>query len=224
MASMLRRSFVAAVVVGALAPASALAQEPSATEGTFLDETVEVSRTAASTETCTAPELSNPLAGFKDHRDYFVAPGGDFEAGAEGWQLEGGARVVAGNEPFFVMGAGHARSLALPPGSSATSPEMCVDLNYPTFRFLLAQVQADDDHELAVDVIYPALEKNNVREAKHMKAKHAWKLTKDIKLEPQRLGKQSGWRKVALRFRAEDGDSSGEIVVDNILIDPRARA
>lgn len=223
MSPSLRRSFVAAVVVGALAPASALAQEPSATEGTFLDETVEVARTAGSVETCSDPDLSTPLTDFKDQRSYFLAPGGDFEAGLEGWQLQGGARVVDGNEPFYVLGAGHARSLALPPGSTATSPEMCVDLNYPTFRFLLSQVAADGDHELAVDVIYPALEKDNVREAKRMKAKHEWKLTKDIKLEPQRLGKQSGWRKVALRFRAKDSDKGGEIVVDNILIDPRAR-
>ena len=68
---------------------------------------------------------------------------------------------------------------------------MCVDLNYPTFRFFATQLEQDTDAELAVDVIYPALAKNNVRQAKkyRLKSKDGWQLSDDIKLEPQRLGK-----------------------------------
>jgi hypothetical protein len=72
-------------------------------------------------------------------------------------------------------------------------------------------------------VIYPALASKNVREARRfrLKGKDGWELSDDIKLEPQRLGKQSGWRKVAIRFRVKPGKKPASYRVDDILIDPR---
>src|SRR3954452_21149746 len=171
-----------------------------ADSGQVLAAPVHPETTAEGEATCTAPQLFNPLTAFKDQRSYFVAPEGDFEnPQLPGWQLDGGASVRDGGSTQAVLGADHAMSLTLPAGSSATSPEMCVDLNYPTFRFFATQLEADTDADLAVDVIYPALAKDNVRQAKkfRLKAKDGWELSDDIKLEPQRLGKQSGWRKVA---------------------------
>ena len=154
-------------------------------------------------------DLFNPLLAFKDRRDYFVAPAGDFEDSEppRAGSSRAGPRVTSGNSPHAVTGEAHANSLSLPAGSSATSPEMCVDLSYPTFRFFVAQLEPDTDSDLAIDVIYPGLAKNNVREAKkfRLKAKDGWKLSDDIKLEPQRLGKAWGWRRIAIRFRVEIG-------------------
>jgi hypothetical protein len=197
---------------------------PIEADGTVLAETVRPDESAAGEQTCAAPRLFNPLVAFKDRRDYFIAPAGDFEdSSLPGWQLTGGASVTSGNSTHAVMGEGQASSLSLPPGSSATTPEMCVDLNYPTFRFFVSQLEEDTDSDLAVDVIYPALARNNVREAKKLKlrAKDGWRLSDDIKLEPQRLGKRSGWRRVAIRFRVEDGKKASDYRVDDILIDPR---
>ena len=131
--------------------------------------------------------------------------------------------MTSGNSPHAVTGEAHANSLSLPAGSSATSPEMCVDLSYPTFRFFVAQLERDTDSDLAIDVIYPALAKDNVRQAKKLKlkAKDGWKLSDDIKLEPQRLGKAWGWRRIAIRFRVESDHKSAAYRVDDILIDPR---
>ena len=139
-----------------------------------------------------------------------------------GWQLEGGASLVAGGSTHAVLGSTNL-SLALPPGSSATSPEMCVDLNYPTFRFFATQLEQDTDAQLAVDVIYPALAEKNVRQAERfrLKSRDGWALSHDIKLEPQRLGKRSGWRKVAIRFRVEPGKRPASYRIDDVLIDPR---
>jgi hypothetical protein len=67
-----------------------------------------------------------------DPDSYVLAPDGGFEQSAAGWRLSGGAAVVAGNEPWSVLGGSH--SLSLPAGSSATSPAMCVGLLYPTVR------------------------------------------------------------------------------------------
>ena len=127
-----------------------------AESGQVLAETVHPQSTAAGEATCSAPELFNPLTAFKDDRDYFVAPAGDFEdPQLPGWQLEGGASLTDGGSTHAVIGGTQSFSLTLPPGSSATSPEMCVDLNYPTFRFFATQLEQDTDAELAVDVIYP---------------------------------------------------------------------
>ena len=213
-----------------LSAPAAHAQEPAidspieADTGQVLAETVHPETTAAGEATCSAPELFNPLTAFKDGRDYFVAPAGDFEDPAlPGWLLEGGAALADGGSTHAVTGGTQSFSLSLPPGGSATSPEMCVDLNYPTFRFFATQLEQDTDAELAVDVIYPGLAKNNVRQAKkyRLKSRDGWRLSDDVKLEPQRLGKASGWRKIAIRFRVKPGNKPATYRIDDVLIDPR---
>ncbi len=78
---------------------------------------------------------SNPFLRFIDPLPYTLMPGGDFESGAAGWKLSGGARVTDGSEPWNVTGKAGSRSLLLPPGSSATSPAMCMGLVLPVVRF-----------------------------------------------------------------------------------------
>jgi hypothetical protein len=80
-------------------------------------------------------DASQPFLRFLDPLPYTLVPDGGFEGGAAGWDLDGGARVVSGNEPFGLSGAG-SRSLSLPAGSSATSPPMCVGLVLPVVRFV----------------------------------------------------------------------------------------
>ena len=75
-----------------------------------------------------------PFLRWLDPLPYTLLPGGDFESGAAGWKLSGGARVVDGNEPFDVGGSGSS-SLLLPAGSSATSPPMCMGLVLPVVRY-----------------------------------------------------------------------------------------
>jgi len=77
----------------------------------------------------------HPFLRFLDPLPYTLAPDGGFEAGAAGWKLSGGAKVVTGNEPFALSGPG-TKSLQLPAGSSATSPPMCVGLLLPIVRFV----------------------------------------------------------------------------------------
>jgi len=100
---------------------------------------------------------------------------------------------------------------------------MCVDLNYPTFRFLAVQRQLAADAGLQVDVIYPEIAKGNVHMAATYKSERTWELMKDVKLEPQRAGKKPGWRRVALRFRVPATKKGAVWNVDNILVDPRCR-
>ena len=84
---------------------------------------------------CTPKPTTQPFLPWGDATPYNLAPGGAFEASGPAWTLRGGASTVSGNEPWKVAGAGHTRSLRLPPGASATSPTICVGLEHPSIRF-----------------------------------------------------------------------------------------
>src|SRR5262249_5656895 len=81
--------------------------------------------------------LSRPFLPCGDTAHYALAPNGDFETGWAGWTLSGGARVVDGNEPFYVTNSGDDSSLSLPAGSSATSAPMCISVLSGKMRFFV---------------------------------------------------------------------------------------
>jgi hypothetical protein len=185
----------------------------------------EPAATAETRQTCADPQIEQPFLSFEDARDYVLAPGGSFEdPSLTGWSLELGAGLGEGNEPFNLRGAEDGQSLVLPPGASATSPTMCVDLNWPTMRFVAFQ-EGEKDAELDVEVVYPEVEGKGAKWHKttSLKAKRSdnWHATKDIKVHPDRGGKDPGARKVALRF-TNDSDR-GTWRIDNVYVDPFRR-
>jgi len=185
----------------------------------------EADTTSESRATCVAPLIEQPFLSFDDERDYVLAPGGSFEDSLlAGWSLEGGAGIAAGNEPFNVRGLSDSNSLVLPAGASATSPTMCVDLHWPTLRFVARQT-GEKDAELEVEVLYPEADEKHAtwHGAKKFKAKRkdGWGLTEDVKLSPDRGGKFAGGRPVALRFTNTSDQGSWQI--DNVYVDPRCR-
>jgi hypothetical protein len=125
-----RRSGVAVVVLAVLALAAGPAEASAA---------------------CVPAPATKAFLPWLDVADYVSAPGGDLES-AEGWDLDGGASVVDGNEPFHVGEAGDASSLSLPAGSSATTAPMCVGLEHPTLRFF-AKRQSGLLGALAVEAV-----------------------------------------------------------------------
>ena len=90
----------------------------------------------AAPASCGARDVSQPFLPWLDVGHYFLVPGGDFETSA-GWSLTRGARVVSGNEPFYVHASTDTKSLLLPLGSSARTPSICADSDEPTFRFFV---------------------------------------------------------------------------------------
>jgi hypothetical protein len=201
--------------------APANAAEADDAEG-FTGETVAVESTAATQETCRDPAVAPLLQGFKDNDLYFLAPGGDFEHGADGWQFEGGAGIGVGSNAFSPLGSGQS-SLQLPAGSTATSPAFCVDERYPHFRISVGQL-GEKKVQVRVSVVYPGLAKNVRREADvDADEKHPWKLSKRLAIKPREGLKQGGWRLVALRFEVVKAEDVADARVDDILIDPRMR-
>jgi hypothetical protein len=85
-----------------------------------------------------------------------LTPGGDFEQGSLPWALGGGARVVSGNESYYVGGRSDNRSLLLPSGSSATSGTMCFALGDWHLRLFAPNVGSTKG-SLRVTVVVPSL-------------------------------------------------------------------
>jgi hypothetical protein len=116
--SRIRNLAITAIAVGAVAFV------PAASAGPLV----------ATASNCDAQTLSQPFLPFADLASYTLDPGGDFESGPA-WNLSGGAAVGGGNEPWSVGSASDSKSLALPSGSGAVSPSICVGIEHPTLRF-----------------------------------------------------------------------------------------
>jgi hypothetical protein len=84
---------------------------------------------------CGNQTFTQPFAAWGDYSRYALAPGGTFE-GTTGWSLAGGAKVVSGNEPFFLNARTDARSLLLPAGSTAKTPAVCLQTLSPAVRLV----------------------------------------------------------------------------------------
>lgn len=105
----------------------------------FAAPTAQAGVLVSTATSCASQSLSKPFAAWGDTNDYTPVPGGDFESGAAGWTLGGGARIVAGNETYRVGGASDAYSLYLPQGAVATSRSICVGLSEPSVRWFQKQ-------------------------------------------------------------------------------------
>ena len=57
---------------------------------------------------------TQPFRPWSDFARYAQVPDGGFEAGASGWKLAGGAKVVAGNNPFYLRDRDDRSSLLAP--------------------------------------------------------------------------------------------------------------
>jgi hypothetical protein len=88
----------------------------------------------SSATNCDEQVYEQPFLQWADPANYVLAPSGTFEEGSGSWDLDGGASVSVGDEPFDVHGAGEVMGLGLPPGSSAMTGPMCVGLEHPTLR------------------------------------------------------------------------------------------
>jgi hypothetical protein len=109
-----------------------------------------------SSSSCYYGPASHPFASWGDLASDTLVPGGSFESGALGWTLAGGARVVSGNESYYANSRYDSHSLALPAGSSATTPPFCVSLTRPTIRVFVAN-GGSSSSRLRVKVVYRGL-------------------------------------------------------------------
>jgi hypothetical protein len=152
-----------------------------------------------------------------DVANYFLAPGGDFESGAAGWQLSGGAAVADGNEPWNVTGGGSS-SLSIPAGGSATSPAICVGIEHPTVRFFEKSSGASLTSALRVEVLYEDAWGNQRDLTIGRETRGGWEVTPAYLVVANLLALLPGEHTaVAFRFTPE---GTGTWQIDDVHVDP----
>jgi hypothetical protein len=93
------------------------------------------------TQGCPTFDTSEPFTPWTDTGDYFLGPAADFEGSLTGWTAKN-AKIVSGNESYYVNSPTDSHSLSLPKGSSATTPSICVTLDTPQLRMFVKNTGA----------------------------------------------------------------------------------
>jgi hypothetical protein len=110
----------------------------------------------ASAASCSYGPVTQPFMPWTDLASYTIVPGGSFEGALPGWTLTGGARVLDGNEKYFVRSASDRHSLVLPAGAAAITAPFCVGLTRPTIR-LFVKNGGSSASRLRVRVVFRGL-------------------------------------------------------------------
>lgn len=165
-----------------------------------------------------------------DPLPYFLATNGGFESGPAGWTLTGGAKVVSGNEPFFLNSSSDRFSLSLPAGASATSPWTCASVDGLVAR-LVAVASGSALGTLQVDLLYKTSrgQLKTVGLTLITRLLHgSWAPTLPIVILPGTLLSDIARLdldtvELALRFRASSGLlTSSSWRIDDVYVDPWA--
>lgn len=164
---------------------------------------------------CDNAALTQPFTPWLDYGNYKLAPGGDFETGAAGWSLNGGAAIVDGSDSYGVTGSVGSSSLSIPAGASATSSQTCVNAAYPTIRLF---TRSDDPQAtVAVTLRYSTLLGTATIPVGVVNPSSDWQPTPPMLTLSAIPGLLNGGSaNVSLRFTA----SGGSAQIDDVYIDP----
>jgi len=163
---------------------------------------------------CPNQSLSQPFLRWLDPARYVLLQNGSLEK-TTGWSLKGGARLVAGNEPFSVNSPRDRSSLSLPAGSSATSPPTCITLLHPTLRFFAVN-SGSPTSALAVDAIVNLAGIRLSLPVGVLLAGSDWQPTLPLPFLTNLLAPLSG----TVSFRFAPLGSGGGWRVDDVYLDP----
>ena len=153
-----------------------------------------------------------------DSAYYQLAPGGSFEPGSFPWLLTRGARVVDGNEPFFVGGAGHNRSLYLPSGSTAYSPPACFGLGHWNVRFFAVNTGSRYSTLRVSVVVQHLLGALSILDGGTVSHSGVWQPSPKIGLLVSNLTSPLGGRSISFRFTPTGSGAAWRI--DDVYVDP----
>jgi hypothetical protein len=177
---------------------------------------------SAQAASCPSTGAKAAFAAWGDGHSYVLAPDGGFEAGAAGWSLAGGARVVAGNESYYLNSPADRSSLALPAGSSAGSPPVCMAIDTPTFR-MMARNTGDPSSQLRVTASYKLLGLLRTQTLGTVTAGSAWVPTTPQSTVLTLATIVGTLIPSAIEIRIAPLDSKGNWQIDDLYVDPFAR-
>jgi hypothetical protein len=165
---------------------------------------------------CPIYSMSQPFLPWADDGYYFVGPGGAFESSLTGWTVKS-AKIVSGNEPFYVHGSTDGNALSLPKGSTAKSPSICVSSDTPDLRVFVRNT-GSATATLSVNMTYTSAtgRASTVTVAK-LSGGSSWTLSPTVLFlqNIQPLVDAYGQTWVNFTFA-----SSGSFLVDDFYVDP----
>ena len=207
------RAFVAAAIA-ALAVGAGSATAGSAQIG--LGALTQVQDIVSGTGSCTYGAPSRVFLPWLDPMGYSLAPEGDLSA-TDGWQLSG-TSLVADHDPWTSGSV----ALALPGGSSAATPSMCVGLVNPTIRFFVND-GAGRASDLRVDLVYESVLGGTTTTtlARVRTSGPGWQPSPPIMIGANLFSAitAGGYATVAFVLTPE-GASAGSWEVDSLYVDP----
>lgn len=161
------------------------------------------------TSSCGSAALSQPFLEWGDSNYYTLAPGqADDHFDGGGWTLKDGARISWARLHDGAFGP----VLTLPSGSSAISPPMCINSDYPTARALVRGPRTRN--AIAFDVSYTG-DGTFIDAARIVVASQSWSLANPFQLGSEAL---SGWQFGEFEFVAPD--SGGVYQLYDFYVDP----
>lgn len=172
---------------------------------------------------CTNQPASQPFAKWGDTNSYTPVPGGSFEASTPAWTLSGSAKIVSGNETYYVASKSDSHSLSLPSGSTATSPASCTNIYHPTVRLFVQNTGASTSH-LTVQALYPGL-LGSVQTATlaNLTGTSTWQPSPAMTLLVTNLLATLSLDQTAIAFRFIPADKTGSWRIDDVYLDPYGR-
>lgn len=166
---------------------------------------------ADSPSTCDT-NISQPFMPWGDRAYYVLTPGGSFEPGGPSWTLDGGARIVRGNESFYVRSRSDRYSLYMPSGSSVITPPMCFAVGDWKMRFF-----ATGGGKVRVQVrVKSLLGVLSVLDGGTFTSGSTWRPSPEIGLLVTNLGGVLATDSVSFRLIARDG----AVRIDDVYLDP----
>ncbi len=193
--------FATAVIVGALL----LVMTPSAKAGV-------IGTGAAS---YCDPHSSQAFQAFGDRSNYMLMPGGSFEEDTPSWRLSGGAKIVSGNEPFYLRSRTDRRSLYMPAGSSATTPTMCFAAGDWHLRFVGISPSRSSKLKVTVNVA-SLLGVVSILDGGTVSSDGTWEPSPQVGLLLTNVGGLLTTKAISIRFTA----TSGTTQIDDAYLDP----
>jgi len=164
------------------------------------------------------PTARQAFSPFGDSSYYARLYNGGFESGALGWYLSGGAKVVSGNEPYYLTGTrSDSHSLSLPAGSSAYSSTVCFTLGDWHLRFMAKRLSSSGG--LHVQVVVPSLlGLLTVLDGGTLYGNGSWTPSPRMELLLCNVTSLLGTNAVAFRFTPVGAGSAYQI--DDVYLDP----
>jgi hypothetical protein len=176
---------------------------------------------AAGAQACSYTGAKQVFKPWGDQNSYVLAPDGGFEGGASGWSLNSGAKVVSGNESFYLNGKKDKKALSLPTGSSAVSPQICMAIDTPIFR-LVARNSGDPSSQLRVEAVYQLMGLQTRTEGT-VSSGSSWAPTQQMSTVLSLSTVVGTLIPSSIQVRITPLDNKGKWQVDDLYVDPFAR-